>query len=75
MSGLKKKHVNLTKDDVSKNIPHFSIVNNNMTREFAKNPWSKQNFCKELKQWFPRGYDEDLLNKMIAINNVCQKFK
>ena len=39
MNGLRKKHVNLTKDDVAKKIPNFSIINNSMTREFATTAW------------------------------------
>jgi hypothetical protein len=38
-SGLRRKHKNLTKSDIEKNLPYFSIINNKQTRTFMKSEW------------------------------------
>jgi hypothetical protein len=55
-SGLKKKHINLTKKDKENNLENFSIVNSHQTRTFNKTDWSNMDFNEN--QWYPRGYNE-----------------
>ena len=54
-SSLKRKHTNLTKQDVKNNLPYFSIVNNTQTRQFMKNDWDGMTF-KDNK-FYPKGYE------------------
>jgi hypothetical protein len=54
-SGLRKKHLNLTKADVKKNVPLFSIVNNTQTRTFMKNDW--QGMALIENNFYPKGYE------------------
>jgi hypothetical protein len=54
-SGLRKKHINLTKHDKEINLNHFSIVNNVQTREFMKNEWTGMIFKDNL--YYPKGYE------------------
>ncbi len=53
-SGLKKKHLNLTKADQEKEIKYFSIVNSSQTRTFMKNSWKGMDFING--EWVPFGY-------------------
>jgi hypothetical protein len=54
-SGLRKKHINLTKHDKEINLNHFSIVNSVQTREFMKNEWTGMIFKDNL--YYPKGYE------------------
>ncbi len=51
--GLKRKHKSLTKDDKSKGITHFSIVNNHQKRTINKTDWQGMNLKQ---QYFPHGF-------------------
>ena len=53
-SGLRKKHINLTKNDKENNLQHFSIVNSTQTREFYKNEWTGMTFKNSV--YYPKGY-------------------
>ena len=53
-SGLKKKHINLTRSDVENGVNHFSIVNNTQTRTFMLEEWNAMDFVEG--EWFPKGY-------------------
>jgi uncharacterized protein YprB with RNaseH-like and TPR domain len=53
-SGLKRKHKNLTKEDINKNLPHFSIINNTQKRTFLKTEWKGMIF--QNNKFYPKGY-------------------
>jgi len=63
-SGLKRKHVSLTKKDRESGMKHFSITNCTQSRSFNKNSWT--GFNKIDNEWFPRGYEKNY----IANNNI-----
>ncbi len=52
--GLKRNHKSLTKDDKSKGIGHFSIVNSHQKRTMNKTCWQGMNF--ENNEYYPHGY-------------------
>jgi hypothetical protein len=53
-SGLRKKHINLTKHDKEINLQHFSIVNNTQTRTFMKSEWKGMTLKDNL--YYPKGF-------------------
>ena len=55
-SGLKKKHINLTKDDINKGVPLFSIVNNTQTRTFNKTEWC--GMVLNDNNFYPKGFNK-----------------
>jgi hypothetical protein len=55
-SGLRKKHKNLTRQDVENGLNHFSIINNTQTRQFMKNEWSGMNLINNC--YYPKGYNK-----------------
>lgn len=54
-SGLKKKTTKLTKADVEKGIPLFSVCNNTQTRTFMKNEWGNMTLLDN--EYYPHGYN------------------
>jgi hypothetical protein len=54
---LKKKTTKLTKADVEKGIPLFSVCNNTQTRTFMKNEWT--NMTLHDNNYYPFGYNPD----------------
>ncbi len=63
-SGLKRKHVSLTKSDREAGLKHFSIINCDQKRSFNKNSWT--GFNKIGNEYFPKGYEKNY----IANNNI-----
>ena len=55
-SGLKKKHINLTRADVKNEVPFFSIVNNTQTRTFNKTEWC--GMVLDDNNFYPKGYNK-----------------
>jgi hypothetical protein len=53
-SGLRKKHLNLTKGDIKKGVNLFSIVNSTQTRTFMKSEWGGMTLIGN--NYFPKGY-------------------
>ena len=53
-SGLRKKHINLTKGDIEKGVKLFSIVNNTQTRTFMKSEWKGMELVDN--KYYPKGY-------------------
>ena len=64
--GLKRKHKPLTKDDKSKGISHFSIVNNHQKRTMTESIWHGMDF--KTNEYFPYGYKHNLVNIMSKTN-------
>ena len=54
-SGLRRKHTNLTKSDIDKELPFFSIVNNSQRRTFMKNNWG--GMILKNNMYFPKGFN------------------
>ncbi len=63
-SGLKRKHVSLTKSDREAGMKHFSITNCTQKRTFHSTNWT--GFDRIDNEWFPRGYQKNY----IANNNI-----
>ena len=53
-SGLRKKHINLTKADITKGVHLFSIVNNTQTRTFMKSEWKGMDLINN--KYYPKGF-------------------
>ena len=56
-SGLRKKHVNLTKADIVKGVHLFSIVNNTQSRTFMKTEWKGMDLINN--KYYPKGYNNN----------------
>ena len=54
-SGLRKKHLNLTKADIKNGVGLFSIVNNTQQRTFNKTNWGGM-VLKDNK-FYPKGFE------------------
>ena len=58
-SGLRKKHTNLTKEDIEKGVKLFSIVNNTQTRTFMKSERKGMDLI-----------DKNIIQKVINLNKI-----